>query len=98
MVDVNRELILKLESLARLELSEEERNAIQKDLESILEMIERMDEVQTKGIEPLVHILQEGNSTRKDEVTGELTNDQALSNAPEAKPPLFSVPKVINRS
>ena len=98
MISVDDQLILKLESLARLELSPGERISLRKDLESILEMIEKLEEVDTEGIEPLLHIVEQKQELREDQVEGQLSGEEAIKNAPLKEPPYFKVPKVIDRS
>lgn len=98
MIKVDDALILKLETLARLKLSDEERQRLKGDLESVLAMVEKLDEVNTEGVEPLTHIVQQKHALREDVVEGQLTEDDALRNAPVAAPPYYKVPKVIDRS
>jgi aspartyl-tRNA(Asn)/glutamyl-tRNA(Gln) amidotransferase subunit C len=98
MVKVNDALILKLETLARLQLSGDERLRLQGDLEQVLAMIEKLEEVDTEGVLPLLHVVDQKQVLRADEVREQLTEEQALSNAPEKHGPYFSVPKVIDRS
>lgn len=96
-MEVNKDLILKLETLARLELSDTERDAIQKDLSNILQMVDKLNELDTTGVEPLVYISEAQNVLRDDVVAHEVSNEAALRNAPQAKAPYFSVPKVIQK-
>jgi len=98
MVKVDDALILKLETLARLELSKEERAGLKNDLESVLAMIEKLEEVDTEGIDPLTHIVSVKHELRSDVVQGQLTEAEALMNAPVKEAPYFKVPKVIDRS
>ena len=97
MVKVNNDLILKLEALARLELEESERIRLKTDLESVLQMVEKLEEIDVSGIEPLTHVLPTNQKLRVDEVKDQLTQAQALENAPDKRGPYFKVPKVINR-
>ncbi|MFZ4544141.1 MAG: Asp-tRNA(Asn)/Glu-tRNA(Gln) amidotransferase subunit GatC [Saprospiraceae bacterium] len=94
---VNKALILKLEKLSRLELSEDERENIAKDLDNILQMVDKLNELNTDFVEPLVYINEEVNSLRDDEVRNEVNNEQALINAPDSQKPYFSVPKMIRK-
>lgn len=94
-MQIDRNLILKLENLAKLELSELERERLGVDLTNILSMVEKLKELDTTQVEPLVYISEAENMLREDEIAGQVTNDQALSNAPEKQAPYFKVPKVI---
>ncbi len=97
-MEVNKDLILKLEKLTRLELSETERHNIQHDLSNILTMVDKLNELDTTGVEPLVYISQEINVFREDVVANEVSNEAALRNAPTSQAPYFKVPKVIQRN
>ena len=96
-MEVNKDLILKLEKLSRLELSETERSAIQKDLGNILGMVDKLNELNTDGVEPLVYISEEENTLRDDEIKHQVTREEALKNAPNADGSFFRVPKMINK-
>ncbi len=97
-MNVDDGLILKLEKLSRLSLSGEERSNLKQDLDEILEMVKALEEVDTEGVEPLMHMTEETTVMRQDSVSDQLTNREALSNAPAPASPYFSVPKVIDRS
>ena len=92
---IDRNLILKLEHLAKLELSEGERTRVTGDLNNILSMVEKLQEVDTSGVEPLVYINEEVNKLRKDEVKNQVSQEKALSNAPDEDGAYFKVPKVL---
>jgi aspartyl-tRNA(Asn)/glutamyl-tRNA(Gln) amidotransferase subunit C len=94
---VNKELILKLEKLSRLELSETERIAIQKDLGNILVMVDKLNELDTEGVEPLVYISEEENPLRDDEIKHQVSRVEALKNAPNTDGEFFRVPKMISK-
>lgn len=97
MVEVNDALILKLESLARLQLSDEARKVVKKDMIAVLQMIEKLEEVDTTDIEPLAHMTEAQLQFRRDLVKNQLSEEEALLNAPAKQPPYFQVPKVISR-
>ena len=92
---IDKKLILKLDKLARLELSEKEREKIQGDLNNILKMVEKLDELDTADVEPLLHISDGENILRADEIKNQLSKEEALSNAPDSDGQYFKVPKVI---
>lgn len=95
-MQIDRELILKLENLAKLELSEPERERLGNDLTNILSMVEKLNELDTSNVEPLTYISDAVNMLREDEIKGQVTNQAALSNAPEKNEPYFKVPKVLS--
>ena len=92
---IDKDLVLKLEKLSRLELSETEREQIQSDLNKILKMVEKLDELDTKNVEPLLHVSEGQNVLREDEIKNQISREEALSNAPKSDEKYFKVPKVI---
>jgi len=92
---IDNQLISRLEHLARLELSEEERQGIMNDLNKILQMVEKMNEVNTDNVEPLVYINELVNVWREDNIGGQVSRESALKNAPEKNDEFFKVPKMI---
>ncbi len=95
-MQIDRQLILKLQELARLELSEEQQVRIQVDLGNILNMIEQLQEVDTQGIEPLIYISEAYNVLREDLVENQMERSKAMENAPLTDGTYFKVPKVIS--
>ncbi|MEM6699810.1 MAG: Asp-tRNA(Asn)/Glu-tRNA(Gln) amidotransferase subunit GatC [Bacteroidota bacterium] len=93
---IDEKLILRLEKLARLELSPEERVTIRKDLENILKMVATLESIDTSGVEPLTYISEETNVLRLGEVKNELERKIAMQNAPNTDGMYFKVPKVID--
>ncbi len=95
-MNIDQKLISRLEELAKLELSEKERTQLRKDLNEILTMVEKLKELDTESVEPLVYISEEVNVLRDDEVNNQLSREEALSNAPDRNDQFFKVPKVID--
>ena len=89
------ETIKKVAHLARLELTAEEESQLSVDIEQILDWINQLDEVDTTGLEPVIHMHQNINSYREDVPNNDLTRDQALVNAPQKDEEYFKVVKVI---
>jgi aspartyl-tRNA(Asn)/glutamyl-tRNA(Gln) amidotransferase subunit C len=96
-MEINRDLILKLESLAQLELTESERLHMQADLQNILQMVNKLQEIDTGGLEPLVHLGTTQVALREDVAGNPLTTAQALQNARVKDDQFFLVPKVIEQ-
>jgi len=92
---INNSLILKLEKLACLELSTDERTAIEKDLNNILGLVSKMDELDLNEVEPLRFLSDTTNGLRADEVKDETNRDAALDLAPKHDGEGFLVPKVV---
>jgi aspartyl-tRNA(Asn)/glutamyl-tRNA(Gln) amidotransferase subunit C len=89
-------LISRLEHLARLELSDAERQSLQADLNNILTMVEKLQELDTDEVVPLVYLNEDVNVWRKDKVQNQVEHEDALRNAPQQDGTFFMVPKVIN--
>ncbi|MEM1216330.1 MAG: Asp-tRNA(Asn)/Glu-tRNA(Gln) amidotransferase subunit GatC [Bacteroidota bacterium] len=89
-------LISRLEQLARLKLSAAERSALQGDLNNILQMVEKLQELDLQDVEPLVYVNSAVQRLRKDEIRNQVTREEALKNAPDHDGEHFKVPKVID--
>ena len=82
--------------LAKLELSEEEREQAKADMGSMLDYIDKLNELDTTGVEPMSHVFPVNNVFREDVVTNEDDRDNILKNAPEEKDGSFMVPKTVD--
>jgi aspartyl-tRNA(Asn)/glutamyl-tRNA(Gln) amidotransferase subunit C len=82
-------------SLAKLSLSEEEKQKLVAQLNGILEYMEQLNQLDTGNVEPLLHVIELSNVLRKDELKPTLTQEEALRNAPAKAEKFFRVPKVI---
>ncbi len=94
---VTDELVDKIAHLSRLHFNEDEKPAIKKDLERMIQFVEKLNELDTTGIEPLLHMSDNINVLRDDEVKGSITREEGLKNAPLQDEQFFKVPKVINK-
>ena len=95
-MQVDKTLISKLEKLARLKLSSAESTKIQGDLNNILQMVSKLEELDLDNVEPLIYITEEVNVLREDEIKNQVDRAAALSNAPDKNEKHFKVPKVID--
>lgn len=80
--------------LARLELSEEEKQKFTKQLGDVLKYVEQMNEVDTTGVRPMAHAFDINNVMREDRVLYEQTKEELMKNAPEEENGFFKVPKI----
>lgn len=96
-MEVSDQLILKLEMLAQLELDTAERALLQKDLQNIIGMVNKLQAIDTTGLEPLVHLGAKESALREDIPGGQLERVDALSNASKKDDYFFLVPKVIDK-
>ena len=81
--------------LARLELSDDEKQAMTSQLRDILRYVEKLNELDTESVEPTAHILPVRNVTRPDELRPSLDPEAVLQNAPKRTGALFRVPRVV---
>lgn len=81
--------------LAKLELSGEERTAAKKDMESMLDYIDTLNELDTEGVEPMSHVFPVHNVFREDVVTNGDDSVNMLANAPAQKDGAYKVPKTV---
>ncbi|WP_421875234.1 Asp-tRNA(Asn)/Glu-tRNA(Gln) amidotransferase subunit GatC [Marinoscillum sp.] len=92
---IDKETLHKIAHLARLELDPKKEDAYIKDLEEVLTWVEKLNELDTEGVEPLTNMSFEVNAFRHDEVDNTLEHDRALKNAPKHDEDHFRVPKVL---
>ena len=96
-MEITSEMIDRLSQLARLQFSEEEKTALKTDLERMIEFVEKLKEVDTTGVEPLLHITDAENVLRDDEIKQTITKEEALLYATLTDGNFFKVPKVIKK-
>jgi aspartyl-tRNA(Asn)/glutamyl-tRNA(Gln) amidotransferase subunit C len=92
---VDEALVDKLANLSKLEFDAEGKIAIQKDLTKILNFMEKLNELDTDGVEPLIYINEDVNVFRNDEVHYPITKEEALMNAPLKNEDYIKVPKFV---
>ena len=90
-------MVEKIAHLARLNFPEAEKEAMKNDLQRMIEFVEKLDELNLEGVEPLLHMSDEVNVLRDDEVKGSVSREEALKNAPAHDSTYFNVPKVIHQ-
>lgn len=96
-MEVNDALVLQLADLSKLEFSEQERKDIRHDLQQMITFVDKLNELNTDDVKPLLHLTEEYNVLREDRVITSVTREEALSNAPLASEEYFKVPKVIKK-
>ena len=82
--------------LARLQLTESEREMITRQLSAIVDYVDQLKQVNTDGVEPMAHALAVQNVFRADEPSPSLTTSDALANAPERQGDFYRVPAVLD--
>ncbi len=92
---ISKQEVEHVAKLARLELTEQEKEKLTDQLSNILTYVEKLNELDTKGIEPTSHVLDIRNVMRDDVSRPSLPQDRALANAPEKAAGHYKVPKII---
>ncbi len=90
-------MVDKLAQLARLKFDDAEKQSIKSDLRRMIQFVEKLNELDTTGVPPLLHMSANVNVLREDEVKGSISNGEALKNAPVHDGVFFKVPKVISK-
>ena len=81
--------------LAKLELSAEEKESAKSDMGRMLDYIDKLNELDTSGVEPMSHVFPVSNVFREDEVANGDEHEKILANAPKVKDSSFQVPKTV---
>lgn len=92
---IDRPLLDKIAHLSRLEFDEKDAEKMMSDMTAIVNWVEKLNEVDTEGVEPLTTMSLETNILREDEVKEHLSHERALRNAPGHDNDYFRVPKVL---
>ena len=94
-MEIKEDIVSYVAALAKLELTEEEKERAKKDLGNILGYMDTMKELDTDGIEPMSHAFPLRNVFREDEVLNGDDRENLLKNAPVKKDGCFVVPKTV---
>ena len=95
---INDKIIDRIAFLSRLEFKDKARKNIKNDLNKMLSFVEQLNELDTANVEPLIYMCDEVNILREDEVHHEISQYEALKNAPEKISYYFKVHRVIDKS
>ena len=93
---IDQTQVRKVAKLSRLELTEGEVQEFTGQLSAILDYVEKMNELDTTGVEPLAHCLPVSNVLRKDSARESLGTEKVLANAPQRDDEFFKVPKILD--
>lgn len=96
-MEVNTALVEKLANLSRLKFDDTQKESIKADLQRMIQFVEKLNELDTTGVEPLLHMSDNVNILRADEVKGSIERTEGLKNAPVQDGVFFKVPKVIKK-
>ena len=96
-MEVTNDIIDHIAHLARLEFEGDKKEAIREDLQRIVTFMDKLQEVDTGNVEPLVFMTKEVNNLRDDVSEETVTQEQALKNAPKRDSDYFRIPKVLDK-
>ncbi|MFY0253775.1 Asp-tRNA(Asn)/Glu-tRNA(Gln) amidotransferase subunit GatC [Chitinophaga sp. 30R24] len=96
-MEVNDALVQQLADLARLEFNEQEKTEIRGDLQRMISFVEKLNELDTSHVAPLLHMTDDYNVFREDKVIPSVSREAALKNAPDTTAEYFRVPKIIKK-
>lgn len=94
---IDNELVDRLADLSKLEFDEHAKEGLKKDLQKIFDLVQKLEEVNVDGVEPLIYMTDEKNVLRKDVIRDTVSKEEALQNAPQRDSDYFKVPKVIKK-
>jgi len=93
----DKNLISRLEALTMLKLSDEEKEKLIPELDKIVQMMDKIEELNLDDVEPLKHVIADFQKPRKDKVSEMIDTETALKNASKTQDNFFVVPKVIKQ-
>ena len=96
-MEVNNKLIEDLSRLAKLKFDDSSSEKMKGDLDKMIEFVDKLSEIDTEGIEPLIYLSEEENVLREDKISNEFSQENALKNAPEKDSDYFKVPTVLKK-
>ena len=94
---INDELVQNIAHLARLEFEGDELNEIKGDMSKIIGFMDKLSELDTEDVEPLIFMTDKVNVLREDKPERTLTSEDALRNAPKKDSDYFRISKVLNK-
>ncbi|MFN5033007.1 MAG: Asp-tRNA(Asn)/Glu-tRNA(Gln) amidotransferase subunit GatC [Flavobacteriia bacterium] len=94
---ITEEIVDHIAHLARLEFEGEKKEAIRKDMENIISFMDKLNEVPTDNVEPLIFMNDEVNKLREDVSEETITQREALKNAPKKDSDYYRIPKVLDK-
>ena len=96
-MEVNNKLIQDIAKLSKLKFDDSAEEKMKVDLEKMIDFVDKLNEIDTEGVDPLIYMSEEVNVLRKDKVTEETSQEDALKNAPEKDSDYFKVPTIFKK-
>ncbi|MCB0476574.1 MAG: Asp-tRNA(Asn)/Glu-tRNA(Gln) amidotransferase subunit GatC [Crocinitomicaceae bacterium] len=97
-MQITDEIIDQIAELAKLKFEGEQKEAIKGDLSNIVQFMDKLSEVDTDGVEPLISMVEDENDMREDVIGNEVSKEEALKNAPSKNSDYFKIPKVLDKT
>ena len=97
MTTIDKNLFYKLCDLDKLEFTESESEKIMKDLQRIIQFVEKLNDLPIDNVEPLIYVNDEPGRCREDKVEYVVSREEALKNAPQKDTDYIKVPKVLQK-
>jgi len=92
---IDKDIVAKVSNLARIKINNDQLSKISNELESVIDWIDTLNEVNTDGVEPIANVSGQKLPLREDKVTDGGYSEKILNNAPEKESGFFVVPKVV---
>ena len=96
-MEVNEALIDQIANLSKLSFEGEQKEAIRQDLQGMIAFVDKLSELDTAGVEPLIFMSNEVNRLRDDNPEQSVSHEEALRNAPKKDSDYFRIPKVLDK-
>ncbi|MGB0885652.1 MAG: Asp-tRNA(Asn)/Glu-tRNA(Gln) amidotransferase subunit GatC [Chitinophagales bacterium] len=96
-MEIDDKLVEKLAKLSKLEIAAEEKTELKANFGKIIDLVDKLQEINTDGVEPLIYLTENKNILRKDVVENMVDKVEALKNAPDKDSDYFKVPKVLKK-
>ena len=96
-MEVNNKLIQDIAKLSKLKFDDSAEEKMKVDLEKMIDFVDKLNEIDTEGVDPLIYMSEEVNVLREDKITEETSQKDAMKNAPEKDSDYFKVPTVLKK-
>tara|TARA_B100000767_G_scaffold92552_1_gene88979 strand:+ start:159 stop:461 length:303 start_codon:yes stop_codon:yes gene_type:complete len=96
-IKIDNKLVADLSRLAKLKFDDIKAEKMKSDLEKIILFVDKLAEINTAGVDPLIYLSEEVNVLREDKINHEVSKENALRNAPQKDSDYFKVPTVLRK-
>ena len=96
-MEINNKLIQDIAKLSKLKFDDSSTEKMKEDFKKILAFVDKLNEIDTEGVDPLIYLSDEKNVLRSDEVSAFTSQEDALKNAPQKDSDYFKVPTVLKK-